>query len=166
MKSRQPRALELMRRRQDAARNPTTREKAAANAFYAAAAPRDVAIPEIPKQRAKPVRRALPGESEAEILKAIMHLLKRHPKVARVWRQNSGTFQQGNRFIRANTARGMSDIMGVLKDGRALAVEVKSARGRIEEHQLEFLKGINDAGGLGMVARSVDDVVNRLRLLP
>jgi hypothetical protein len=54
-----------------------------------------------------------------------MALLKRHPKVASCWRQNSGTFQERNRDgsirrIRANTQRGMSDIMGVLKDGRTL----------------------------------------------
>ena len=48
----QPRALELLRRRQDASRNPTKRETAAWNNFYASASPNEVAIPEIPAKRA------------------------------------------------------------------------------------------------------------------
>jgi hypothetical protein len=91
-----------------------------------------------------------------------MALLKRHPKVASCWRQNSGTFQERNRdgsvrYIRANTQRGMSDIMGVLKDGRTLAIEVKSATGRMRPGQEEFLATIRQAGGVAGVCRSVED---------
>jgi hypothetical protein len=100
--------------------------------------------------------------TEAQILKAVMALLKRHPKVAQCWRQNSGTFQERNRdgsvrYIRANTAKGMSDIMGVLKDGRTLAIEVKSATGRMRPGQEEFLATIRHAGGVAGVCRSVED---------
>lgn len=100
--------------------------------------------------------------SESQILKSIMQLLKRHPKVAMCWRQNSGTFREGDRFIRANTARGMSDIMGTLKNGRTLAIEVKSRTGTIQPHQVEFLAGITKAGGLAFVARDVETVVRVL----
>jgi hypothetical protein len=83
------------------------------------------------------------------------------------WRQNSGTFQERNRdgsvrYIRANTARGMSDIMGTLKDGRTLAIEVKSRTGRMRPGQKEFLASIRDAGGVAGVCRSVDDAVRLL----
>jgi hypothetical protein len=93
-----------------------------------------------------------------------MSLLKRHPRVAQCWRQNSGTFQERNRdgttrYIRANTARGMSDIMGVLKDGRTLAIEVKSRTGRMRPGQEEFLQTIRQAGGVAGVCRSVEDAV-------
>lgn len=167
-KAPRPNALTLMRQRADAARNPTTREKAAWNNFYAAASPKKVAIPDIPKERAKPVRRALPGESEAEILKAIMSLLKRHPKVAKVWRQNSmvAQFAGANgktRFVRANTARGMSDIQGILKTGRGFFIEVKTEIGRVEEHQMQFLYDMRDAGALAFVARNVDIVIAMLK---
>lgn len=136
----------------------TRRMHAAINNFYSLAGGKgEVAIP------AKRVRVNVSTEpSEAQILKAVMKLLKAHPKVARVWRQNSGTFQVGERFVRANTAHGMSDIMGILKDGRTLAVEVKTRIGRVEQHQWDFLRSINDAGGLAFVARSVDDAVNAL----
>jgi hypothetical protein len=118
---------------------------------------------DIPPEPAKRGPRKPSGQpTEAQILKAIMALLKRHPKVAQCWRQNSGTFQERNRdgsvrYIRANTQRGMSDIMGVLKDGRTLAIEVKSATGRMRPGQEEFLATIRQAGGVAGVCRSVED---------
>jgi hypothetical protein len=91
-----------------------------------------------------------------------MALLKHHPRVAQCWRINSGTFAERNRdgstrYIRANTARGMSDIMGVLRDGRTLAIEVKSRTGRMRPGQEEFLQTIRQAGGVAEVCRSVED---------
>jgi hypothetical protein len=130
---------------------------------------RELPIPPEPKKRVK--REPQPAEqrepSEAEILRAILQLLRRHPRVAMCWRQNSGTFQERNpdgsvRYIRANTQRGMSDIMGTLKDGRTLAIEVKSRTGRMRPGQEEFLASIRDAGGVAGVCRSVDDAVRLL----
>lgn len=122
-------------------------------------------LPPEPKRRAPAKPSGEP--SEADILRAIMQLLKRHPRVAQCWRQNSGTFAERNRdgstrYIRANTARGMSDIMGVLKDGRTLAIEVKSRTGRMRPGQEEFLQTIRQAGGVAGVVRSVDDAVRLL----
>lgn len=122
-------------------------------------------IPPEPKRRAPAKPSGEP--SEADILRAIMQLLKRHPRVAQCWRQNSGTFQERNRdgttrYIRANTQKGMSDIMGVLKDGRTLAIEVKSRTGRMRPGQEEFLQTIRSAGGVAGVCRSVDDAVKLL----
>jgi hypothetical protein len=130
---------------------------------------RELPIPPEPKKRVK--REPAPAEqrepSEAEILRAIMQLLKRHPRVAQCWRINSGTFAERNRdgstrYIRANTAKGMSDIMGVLRDGRTLAIEVKSRTGRMRPGQEEFLASIRAAGGVAGVCRSVDDAVRLL----
>ena len=138
-------------------------------ALYAALAgrpARELPIPPEPKKR--PKREPSPAEqrqpSEAEILKAILSMLRRHPKVALCWRQNSGTFQERNRngttrYIRANTQRGMSDIMGALMDGRTLAIEVKSRTGRMRPGQEEFLALIRAAGGVAGVCRSVEDAV-------
>ena len=130
---------------------------------------RELPIPPEPKKR--PRREPAPDEvrqpSEAEILRVILQLLRRHPKVALCWRQNSGTFQERNRdgttrYIRANTQRGMSDIMGALMDGRTLAIEVKSRTGRRRPGQEEFLASIRAAGGVAGVCRSVDDAVRLL----
>jgi len=121
---------------------------------------RELPIPAEPKKRAPAKPSGEP--SEAEILRAIIQLLHRHPRVAQCWRQNSGTFQERNRdgsvrYIRANTAKGMSDIMGILKDGRTLAIEVKSRTGRMRPGQEEFLQTIRSAGGVAGVCRSVED---------
>jgi hypothetical protein len=126
---------------------------------------REIDIPPEPKRRAPSKPSGEP--SEADILRAIMQLLKRHPRVAQCWRQNSGTFAERNRdgstrYIRANTQKGMSDIMGVLKDGRTLAIEVKSRNGRMRPGQEEFLATIRQAGGVAGVCRSVDDAVRLL----
>ena len=127
---------------------------------------RELPIPPEPKRR--PKREPSPAEqrqpSEAEILRAILAMLRRHPKVALCWRQNSGTFAERNRdgsmrYVRANTQRGMSDIMGVLRDGRTLAIEVKSRTGRMRPGQEEFLASIRAAGGVAGVCRSVEDAV-------
>lgn len=127
---------------------------------------RELPIPPEPKRR--PKREPSPAEqrqpSEAEILRAIMSLLKRHPRVAQCWRQNSGTFAERNRdgsmrYVRANTAKGMSDIMGVLRDGKTLAIEVKSRTGRMRPGQEEFLASIRAAGGVAGVCRSVEDAI-------
>jgi hypothetical protein len=138
-------------------------------ALYAALA--GVPVREFNQMPPEPKRRAPAkpsGEpSESDILRAIMALLRHHPKVASHWRQNSGTFAERNRdgstrYIRANTQKGMSDIMGVLKDGRTLAIEVKSRTGRMRPGQEEFLASIRDAGGVAGVCRSVDDAFKLL----
>ena len=55
---------------------------------------------------------------------------------------------------------GTADILGVSGDGsgRFIAIEVKTPRGRLSENQKSFLDDINKCGGIGFVARSVDDV--------
>jgi hypothetical protein len=130
---------------------------------YAAISGKPRVLLDIPPEPAKRGPRKPSGQpTEAQILKAIVALLKHHPRVAQCWRQNSGTFQERNRdgsvrYIRANTAKGMSDIMGVMKDGRTLAIEVKSATGRMRPGQEEFLATIRQAGGVAGVCRSVED---------
>lgn len=131
--------------------------------------PRVDLVGALPPKRTYAARKPSTEPTEAQILKAIMALLKYHPKVAKVWRQNSGTFQMQygdkTRYVRANTAKGMADIMGILKDGRTLAVEVKSRTGKVHAHQVDFLNTIHHAGGVSFVARSVDDVQHYLNEL-
>lgn len=142
----------------------TRREIAAIHSFYAPAFGKDA--PEIPAARAPRVAKPRTEPSEAQILKAIMKLLKYHPKVARVWRQNSGTFQMQSgtktRYVRANTARGMSDIQGILKTGKPFFIEVKSAKGIVLQHQRSFLDEMKSAGAIAFVARSVESVIREL----
>ena len=55
-------------------------------------------------------------------------------------------------------AKGVSDILGCYM-GRMLAVEIKSPNGKLSEDQQRFIDNVNAAGGIGFVARSVDDVI-------
>lgn len=80
------------------------------------------------------------------------------------WRQNTGAVKSGKRFVRF-AMPGCSDILGCLPpDGRFLAIEVKhpSNRKGATEEQKAFLDAINGAGGLGFVARSLEDIDREL----
>tara|TARA_Y100000004_G_scaffold68047_1_gene76318 strand:+ start:18 stop:359 length:342 start_codon:yes stop_codon:yes gene_type:complete len=57
---------------------------------------------------------------------------------------------------------GVSDILGVLPCGTFVAIEVKTPKGRLSENQKQFLKDIQECNGIAFVARSVDDVRERL----
>ena len=110
------------------------------------------------KQRSEPL--------EADILRAIMRVLKIHPRIAFAFRANSGAMKSGDgeRFMRFGF-RGMSDVLGMLRDGRFLAVEVKRPSGRVTEEQKAFLDNVAEHGGIGFVARSVTDVWENLEEL-
>ena len=60
------------------------------------------------------------------------------------------------------TLKGTSDILGIMKGGRFLAIEVKSKRGKVSKEQKAFLYRVNKLGGLGFVARSLEEVRNEL----
>lgn len=145
-----------------------------AHKFYRAMALDPVKAARAPAiEELKPIRTRQPRTSsepsEAQILKAILQLLHRHPKVAKVWRVNSGSFKQTyggkTRYIRANTAHGMSDIQGILKNGTSIFIEVKSAKGVLKPHQKEFLDSMTNANAIAFVARSTDDVLKKLEAL-
>ena len=89
-------------------------------------------------------------QTEAETTKAIRNLLR----LLGVWHYKnfSGPMQY---------PKGISDILGIW-EGKFLAIEVKTKIGRVSTHQVKFIDSVNDAGGLAFVARSVDDVIDKL----
>lgn len=74
------------------------------------------------------------------------------------WRQNTGVFHDANgvRRLRSNI-KGTPDILGTLK-GRMVAIEVKTATGRQSKDQKNWQRNCERAGGLYILARSVEDV--------
>lgn len=62
------------------------------------------------------------------------------------------------RPLHAGLATGSSDLIGLTSAGRFLSVEIKSARGRLTGEQRAWLAMVRALGGLGGVARSVDDL--------
>ena len=98
---------------------------------------------------------------EAAALLEVLKALRAHPAVAWYERQNTGAARVGGRFVRFGWP-GCPDVLGQLKDGRLLGVEVKAAKGRTSPEQVAFLERINRAGGLAFVARDLRDVLREL----
>ena len=99
---------------------------------------------------------------EAAALVEVLKALRTHPAVAWAERMNTGAAKVGNRFIRFGWP-GCPDVLGQLKDGRFLAVEVKAQAGRLRPEQALFLARIRAAGGVAFVARDCRDVLRELR---
>lgn len=101
--------------------------------------------------------------SEAAIQRQILDWLK--AKGIFHWRQNTGV---GRGFTRYGI-NGCSDILGILKMdpkyapiGRFFAIEVKAPKGKPSKDQEKFLADVKRAGGIAIVARSLEDVTNVL----
>lgn len=79
-----------------------------------------------------------------------------------VWRQDTGAYvdPKSKRLIRYGLCKGSSDIIGMTPTGQFLAVEVKTATGRIRPEQETFIAAVRRAGGRAGVARSVEDALN------
>ena len=65
---------------------------------------------------------------------------------------------KGYRRHSAFSIRGVADILGIMPGGRFLAVEVKAAKGRQSPDQKHFEELVKRAGGIYVLARSIDDV--------
>ena len=80
----------------------------------------------------------------------------------RVWRNQTGALRdERGRLVRFGLP-GSADILGILKGGRFLAIEVKSPTGRQSEQQHNFERMVRNMGGLYILARSVSDVLEVL----
>lgn len=83
-----------------------------------------------------------------------------HIKGIFAWRNNTGAAKTDDgRFVRFGLP-GASDIIGVLPGGKFLAVECKrSSGGRVSEQQKAFLEKVKSAGGVAIIAKSVEDLM-------
>lgn len=79
-----------------------------------------------------------------------------------VWRQDTGAYKdpKSGRLIRYGLCKGSSDIIGLCADGTFLAVEVKSATGRVRPEQETFIAAVKRAGGRAGVARSTQEALD------
>jgi len=76
------------------------------------------------------------------------------------WRQNNGaTYDAKLGFYRSHTGiKGVPDIICVI-DGKFVGIECKTKSGRQSADQVLFQKRLEAAGGVYILARSVDDVI-------
>lgn len=59
--------------------------------------------------------------------------------------------------------KGIADILGILPDGRFLAIEVKSKTGRLSPDQREFIRQIQANNGIAFISRSVTQTFDQLK---
>lgn len=99
---------------------------------------------------------------EADSLAEVIQALRTHDTVAWVRRQNTGVAKVGGRFIKFGWT-GCTDLLGMMKDGRLLAVECKRTKGgKLSNEQSHFISLVNQFGGCAFVATSAKDVLNIL----
>lgn len=79
------------------------------------------------------------------------------------WRNNTGALRDKNGRMVRYGLRGSADIIGILKDGRFLAVECKREGGRVRSEQIEFLNRIKENGGVAGVVHNTDELMTLLK---
>lgn len=102
------------------------------------------------------------GASESEIRNAILGAIsKRYHPHGLFYRRNvgSGKSQKGH-FVRFGLP-GQADIAGCLY-GKFIEIEVKAARGRQSDFQKKWQAAVEKAGGIYILASSVDGVIEVL----
>ena len=105
----------------------------------------------------------LPALLESDVLPSILAALRVHPKVAFVFRQNTGAMKVDGRYIKF-AFEGCPDILGMLTEkagSQFLAIEVKRRGEKPTPVQANFLANVKGAGGCAGVAYSVADA-NRI----
>lgn len=98
--------------------------------------------------------------SEKDVVKGILSYLEYIGVYA--WRNNTGaivsSYEGKKRFFKYGL-KGSADIIGILPDGRFLAIECKANKNKLSVAQNQFLKNIKSNGGVAICAYSLDDVI-------
>jgi len=94
-------------------------------------------------------------ETEQDIQKAISDYLE-YSGFLVVKINNVGIMKLNGQYIPPRQ-KGISDLI-CCKGGKFYAFEVKTSKGKISDHQQEFLDSVSRVGGIGIVVRSIDDV--------
>ncbi len=101
------------------------------------------------------------GNKESKLQKLILDWLFVNRYYA--WRNYVGAVIRLEGAFSPNPAKGMPDIMGLLKDGRLFAIEVKVGTTALSLAQKQRIADLNAHGGLAFVARDLEDVIRNLK---
>lgn len=99
-------------------------------------------------------------KTEHEIQNEILVYVTQLPNTF-AFRMNTGATKVGDRFVSFGL-KGQPDIFAIIS-GRFVGIEVKAAKGRQSEAQKNWEENCTQAGGLYVLARSVEDVQNFLK---
>lgn len=99
-----------------------------------------------------------------EILLAVSRIRMPNGSAACVlWRQQVGVFEtRDGRTVKVGV-EGQADLGGLLANGRAIQVEVKSPTGRLRDQQAKWREMVLRMGGVYVLARRVEDVTDAIR---
>lgn len=96
---------------------------------------------------------------EQGVLNAVLKVLRLHPRVAWICRMNSGAYRtEDGRFVRFGFP-GCPDLLGQMRDGRLLALEIKAEKGRLTDEQAAVLETVRANHGVAGVARTVEEAL-------
>lgn len=91
-----------------------------------------------------------------------LSLLRKRGALDFWYNMSTGVFDPVKKIYRRSNSpymrNGVSDIVGILKGGRALFIEVKSKTGQLTDNQKSFRESCERFGALFILARSVSDV--------
>lgn len=78
-----------------------------------------------------------------------------------IFRMNVGSCHTADgRFFTTGVPKGFSDLFGFRKsDGKAVFIEVKTAKGRASKEQLNFISQMNQNGAIAGICRSAEDAL-------
>jgi hypothetical protein len=97
-------------------------------------------------------------EQHEELVKEILLTISK-TQLARAWENKTGAAYRRKQLIYYGL-KGSADILGILADGRFLAIECKTGKARQTKEQRNFQRMIETFNGVYIIARSVVDIKN------
>lgn len=79
------------------------------------------------------------------------------------WSNNTGVLRDANNRPVRYGLNGSSDVIAIIR-GRFVGIEAKVGRDKQRPNQARFAEAVRKAGGVYILARSIDDVRNTLTL--
>lgn len=114
-----------------------------------------------PKIKREPMPKPFARLAERDVVRCSMEILENHPAVAFAWRQNTGLAFGRGQAVRFSFV-GCSDLLGMLKDGRFLAIECKATGKELSADQEVFLDAVNASGGFGICVDDPQQLIDAL----
>ena len=96
---------------------------------------------------------------ESDIQSAIMIALGEHPDVAWIYVTSAGSFRVRGGYMTVGI-KGMPDILGQMRNGKMLGIEVKKPNEQPRPEQIEFLELIEKNKGVSGWCSSVNGAIN------
>lgn len=97
-------------------------------------------------------------EAHQKLVHEILLTLGALPHI-RIWKNQTGKARSidGKRIISFGL-KGSADIIGIIKPGKFLAIEVKSGQAKQSKEQIAFAKMVTNMGGVYILARELSDI--------